>query len=87
MLVNLINPALRTDGLKFEFSQIKPYFIENMKPPIPQIALLSGGLQAPEMIDSIEIEIEEKYSNELNNLALLIYKILKFDPNQRGLAK
>ncbi|MFX1434656.1 MAG: hypothetical protein ACFFB1_12845 [Promethearchaeota archaeon] len=59
------------------------YFAELINRPLNQIALLSGGLQAPEMNDPIKIEAD--YRIELNNLALLVYKIIKFDSNQRGL--
>ncbi|MFW9876798.1 MAG: hypothetical protein ACFFG0_27205, partial [Candidatus Thorarchaeota archaeon] len=61
------------------------YFAELFNQPLPQIAFLAGGLLAPEMIKSAEIEIEANHKTELNNLALLIYKIIKFDSSQRGL--
>jgi len=70
--------------LKFETNEIKSYFEQEFIPPLPQIALYSGGLASPMMINDINM-IESSYKNEFDSLALLIYKIQKLDPHQRGL--
>ncbi len=47
MLVNLINPIFRTDLLKFEFSQIKPYFLDIQIKQQPNINNLDNILEVP----------------------------------------
>ena len=81
-VINQILNNIDNEGFVSFNMPTQEYFAEFFNQHLPQTALLSGGLLAPEM--NVPITIEENYKNQLDNLALLLYKILKFDPNQRG---
>ncbi|TKJ19433.1 MAG: hypothetical protein CEE43_15485 [Promethearchaeota archaeon Loki_b32] len=85
MLVSFINPVFRTDYLKFEFSQIKPYFenlIINQDSKRDELVTVYQGSPPPPEFKDRDI-IESECKAELDALSLLFYHIREYLMDQK----